>query len=232
MSIIQWKKIRKIQMILDIENSLWKSDFDTFWWPVSGWIHKVHWFHLSTFDFWPKNLGFWDPASLLGSIEFKYSPLTITYIVAFLLEKELRKKKLVLYEQAISAITKLLITMKVILILWFVFLFSTPVKLDSKYVSLLNLLDMKNPVIVGTTDDFKDRELFVLMKDVMKLNQTIGLTKNVNNTTFQHSPGMIFRSHEIKIAGLYGKNFSAIIQKPWIIIGMVIIKTREIWKKQ
>ena len=169
-----------------------------------------------------------DPASLLGSIEFKYSPLTITYIVAFLLEKELRKKKLVLYEQAISAITKLLITMKVILILWFVFLFSTPVKLDSKYVSLLNLLDMKNPVIVGTTDDFKDRELFVLMKDVMKLNQTIGLTKNVNNTTFQHSPGMIFRSHEIKIAGLYGKNFSAIIQKPWIIIGMVIIKTREI----
>ena len=87
---------------------------------------------------------------------------------------------------------------------------------------------MKNPVIVGTTNDFKDRELFVLMKDVMKLNQTIGLTKNVNNTTFQHSPGMIFRSHGIKIAGLYGKKSSAIIQKPWIIIGMVVLIVKEI----
>ena len=34
------KKISKdsIQMVLDIENSLWMSDFDTFWWPVSKWM--------------------------------------------------------------------------------------------------------------------------------------------------------------------------------------------------
>ena len=37
-------------MIFDIENSLWKSDFDTFWQPVSGWIHKIHWFHLNTVE--------------------------------------------------------------------------------------------------------------------------------------------------------------------------------------
>ena len=97
------------------------------------------------------------------------------------------------------------------LILLFVFLFSTPVKLDSKYVSLLNLLDMTNPVILGTMDDFKNRELFVFMKDVMKLNQTICLTKNFSNNTFQHSPGVIFRSYELKIADLYGKHFSDMI---------------------
>jgi hypothetical protein len=118
--------------------------------------------------------------------------------------------------------------MKTKLILWFVFLFSTPVKLDSKYVSLLNLLDMTNPVIVGSMDDFKNRELFVFMKDVMKLNQTICLTKNFSNNTFQHSPGMIFGSYELKIADLYGKDSSAIVQKPWIIIGMVVLKVKEI----
>ena len=45
-------------MILDLENSLWKSDFDTFWQPVSGWIHKIRWFHLITVDFWAKILNF------------------------------------------------------------------------------------------------------------------------------------------------------------------------------
>ena len=87
---------------------------------------------------------------------------------------------------------------------------------------------MTNPVIVGTMDDFKNRELFVLMKDFMKLDQTICLTKNFSNNTFQHSPGMVFASYELKIAELYGKNFSVIIQKPWVIIGMAILKTREI----
>ena len=87
---------------------------------------------------------------------------------------------------------------------------------------------MTNPVIVGTMDDFKNRELFVLMKDFMKLDQTICLTKNFSNNTFQHSSGMIFRSNELKIGDLHGKNSSAVIQKPWIIIGMVALKAKEI----
>ena len=37
-------------MIFDKDNSLWKSGFDTFWRPVSGWIHKIHLFHLNTVD--------------------------------------------------------------------------------------------------------------------------------------------------------------------------------------
>jgi hypothetical protein len=110
------------------------------------------------------------------------------------------------------------------LIFWFVFLFLSPVALDCKYVSLLHILDMTNPVIVGTTDDFKNRELFVLMKDVMRLNQTISLTTSFSNNTLHNSPGMIFRSYEQKIADLYGQNSSANIQNPWIIIGIDISK--------
>jgi hypothetical protein len=83
---------------------------------------------------------------------------------------------------------------------------------------------MTNPVIVGTTDDFKNRELFVLMKDVMRLNQTISFTTSFSNNTLHNSPGMIFRSYEQKIADLYGQNSSANIQNPWIIIGIDISK--------
>ena len=32
---------RKIRMIFDIENSLWKSKIGTFWRTVSGWRHKI-----------------------------------------------------------------------------------------------------------------------------------------------------------------------------------------------
>ena len=52
------KKIRKIWIIHGIENSCWKSDLDTFWQPVSGWIHKVLKFHLITVDVWQKILLF------------------------------------------------------------------------------------------------------------------------------------------------------------------------------
>ena len=106
------------------------------------------------------------------------------------------------------------------MIFWFVFLFLSPVKLDCKYVSLLHILDMKNPVIVGTTDDFKSRELFVLMKDFMRLNQTICLTTSFKNNTLQDSPGIIFISYEHKIADLYGQTSSKNIHNPWIIIGI------------
>ena len=41
------KKIRNIQIIFDIENSVCKSDFDTFRQPVSGWIQKIQWFHFT-----------------------------------------------------------------------------------------------------------------------------------------------------------------------------------------
>ena len=94
------------------------------------------------------------------------------------------------------------------LLFWFVFLILSPVELDCKYVPLIHILDMKNPVIVGTTDDFKSRELFVLMKDVMRLNQTICLTTSFKNNTLPDSPGIIFISYEHKIADLHGQKSS------------------------
>ena len=50
------KKIRKIWIIFNVENWLWKSDFGTFWHlPITP-ILKIQWFHLTTVDFQPKNL--------------------------------------------------------------------------------------------------------------------------------------------------------------------------------
>ena len=48
---------RKIWMILEIENSFWKSDFRTFWRTVNHFIHKIRWFPLivllfRTYHFW------------------------------------------------------------------------------------------------------------------------------------------------------------------------------------
>ena len=46
--ILQWKKIGKIRMIFDIENSLWKSNFGTFWQGLALRICKKINFHLSS----------------------------------------------------------------------------------------------------------------------------------------------------------------------------------------
>ena len=47
---------RKIRMIFDIENSLWKSKIGTFWQSVTRWRLKIWYFHLNTVDSWPKTL--------------------------------------------------------------------------------------------------------------------------------------------------------------------------------
>ena len=56
---------RKIRMIFDIENSLWKSKIGTFWLTVTRWRLKIWLFHLTTVDSWPKTLpmpsvGWWN----------------------------------------------------------------------------------------------------------------------------------------------------------------------------
>ena len=59
------KKIRKFKIILDIENSLWKSDFDNWW------IHKIQWF-LWVCCFFAKKSCFLGPSQLV-STKSKYS---------------------------------------------------------------------------------------------------------------------------------------------------------------
>ena len=48
------KKIRKIWMIFDVKNWLWKSNFCTLWHLPIPPIHKIQWFYLTTVNFQPK----------------------------------------------------------------------------------------------------------------------------------------------------------------------------------
>ena len=49
--ILQWKKIRKIRMIFDIENWPWESNFCIFWQLFTTPILQICWFHLTKVEF-------------------------------------------------------------------------------------------------------------------------------------------------------------------------------------
>ena len=103
-------------------------------------------------------------------------------------------------------------------------------EVNAIYLSLLNELDITNPVIVERSSDIKDKKMFDFMKDVMKLNQTICLTTKIRNGTFRDSPGLIFNPDDHNIARFYGLKDHA-IQKPWIIVGKPIKKYSRIDEK-
>ena len=62
---------------------------------------------------------------------------------------------------------------------------------NSKFSYLLQEFDMKNPIIVGSKIDLKNKEMFDLMKKVMKLNQSIALIDRIRNGSLQQTPGII-----------------------------------------
>ena len=65
--------------------------------------------------------------------------------------------------------------------------------------------------------------MFDLLRDVMKLNQSICLPTKFSNETLQKSSGVIFTSEEYDIDYLFGQTSNnAIIQKPWIIEGNIL----------
>ena len=69
------KKIKKIPPIFDIENWLWKYDFDTFWWTIINWrnflncfpfFHKLIWRGLFQSSNWVSLLFFRIPSTIFG----------------------------------------------------------------------------------------------------------------------------------------------------------------------
>ena len=66
---------------------------------------------------------------------------------------------------------------------------SIAIQINCQYLSLLKIFDMRNPVIVGNNDDLKSNNMFSLMKNVMRQNQSICLMSNFRNDTIQQSPG-------------------------------------------
>ena len=96
------------------------------------------------------------------------------------------------------------------------------------YTSLLNKLDMTNPVIIGKINDLRTKEMFTLMKNVMKLNQTICLSKSIRNNSLQTSPGIVIQPTEHIFAQFFDQNTHANIKKPWILVGKKLEKYSQI----
>ena len=87
-----------------------------------------------------------------------------------------------------------------------------------EYTSLLNKLDMTNPVIIGKINDLRTKEMFTLMKKVMELDQTICFSTSIRNNSLQLSPGIVIQPTEHIFAQFFGQNTYASIQKPWILV--------------
>ena len=99
--------------------------------------------------------------------------------------------------------------------LHFPMVFSTE---NYNYLSILNKLDMSNPMVVGEFGYLRNRKMFHLMKNVMILNQSICLTTTIRNNTPQRSPGIILKPNARATIKFYDQIRSVHIQKPWIII--------------
>ena len=86
------------------------------------------------------------------------------------------------------------------------------------YLSILNKLDMSNPMVVGEFGYLRNQKMFHLMKNVMILNQSICLTTTIRNYTLQRSPGICLKTNTRAPIKFYDQIKFARIQKPWIII--------------
>ena len=95
---------------------------------------------------------------------------------------------------------------------------------NGNYLSILDQLDMSNPIIIGEVGYLRNRKMFHLMKDVMMLNQSICLTTTISNNTVKRSPGIIFKTNATTTSKFQDQITSAHINKPWIIIDN---KTKE-----
>ena len=102
--------------------------------------------------------------------------------------------------------------------IYLAFVFMNLFETHCEYTSLLNKLDMTNPVIIGKINDLRTKEMFNLMKNVMKLNQTICLSTSIRNNSLQLSPGIVIQPTEHIFAQFFGQNTNANIQKPWILV--------------
>ena len=86
------------------------------------------------------------------------------------------------------------------------------------YLSILDRLNMSNPMIVGELEYLRNQNMFHLMKNVMTLNQSICLTTTIQNNTLQRSAGIIFKTNLAATSTFHDQIKSTHIQKPWIII--------------
>ena len=88
------------------------------------------------------------------------------------------------------------------------------IEIESTLMSLINQLNLKNPIIIGNQSAIQNEEMYQLMKSIMKLNQTITISTNVVNLNFQSTSGILIKPDENILNKLYNQK----INKPWIIV--------------
>ena len=86
-------------------------------------------------------------------------------------------------------------------IFYHIFLF----EVDCKFLSLIHQLNMENPIIVGKTSELRSREMFQMIKDIMRLNQTISATTTIKNNSLINSPGIILQPNKYEMKDFYSQ---------------------------
>ena len=98
------------------------------------------------------------------------------------------------------------------------------IQVNCQFLSILQELEMKNPVIVGDIKELKIDKMFHVMKVIMKQNQNVLITSNIKNGSIQESPGIILRQNVPDKFYEIPMN----LHKPWVIIGKVIERYSQI----
>ena len=104
------------------------------------------------------------------------------------------------------------------------FLSQIIIQVHCQFLSILQELDMRNPIIVGDKKELKMDEMFHLMKSIMTQNQNVLITSDIRNGSIIESPGIILRQNLPD--NFFEKPMN--LHKPWIVFGTQIEKYSQI----
>ena len=98
------------------------------------------------------------------------------------------------------------------------------IQVNCQFLSIVQELEMKNPVIVGDMKALNINKMFFVMKSIMKQNQNVLITSNIKNGSIQESPGIILRQNVPDKFYEIPMN----LHKPWVIIGKQVDRFSQI----
>ena len=98
------------------------------------------------------------------------------------------------------------------------------IQVNCQFLSIVQELDMKNPVIVGDMKALKMNKMFYVMKSIMKQNQSVLIASNMKNGSIQKSPGIILKQNLPDTFYEIPMN----LHKPWVIVGKQIERYSQI----
>ena len=98
------------------------------------------------------------------------------------------------------------------------------IQVNCQFMSIVQELDMKNPVIVGDMKALKINKMFYVMKSIMKQNQSVLITASIKNGSIQKSPGIILKQNLPDTFYEIPMN----LHKPWVIVGKQIERYSQI----